>query len=359
VFKGLGALPAYLAFWGVLLATKRLLKAFVMPGLGVVRTELLNFQELQRQVLKPSRIPDYILSAPDYTSSSAGIGCLYRVCKDLRNLGFEACITGSQVGHPGYPVPILSRSEAIHAAKSGAWVIYPETVSGNPLHGKNVIRWVLNRPGLLGGEEVYSENEHVFVYSEVFAPYVKNKIRGRLYVPTMDQNIFFPPENEQPRSLECYYVGKSEFKDGYFDPSLTIEITRSTPPKSELGKIFRAAKILYCFDNSTALAYEAIICGCPVMIIPDGTQTWDDYQKLELGIKGMGWGKAPENSAAAIHSRELRQRLAVLESEYAHQLEDLVTYTQNIYSHEDSQNLRSAEKKATDRKDLDLPVTAK
>lgn len=327
--KGLSTLPGYIRYWGFALGMKRTIKSLVLPGIHQMMLELTDFLEAEESKVRISRRPDYIVIAPDFIGNSAGICCLYQLAADLKKSGFEAAITGSQRGNPKYPVPLISTKQAREAAKNGAWVIYPEIINGNPLKARNVIRWTLNKPGLLGGDEVYPESEHVFVYSEVFAPYLKNKIQGKLYMPTIDRTIFFPPENDEPRALTCYYVGKSRYKDGVFDPKTTLEITRNTPPKSELGKIFRAAKVLYCFDNSTALIYEALLCGCHVIVIPDGTQTWEDYQKLELGTSGILWGAngAPKEPFQPI---ELQERLAVWEAEYKNQLKYLVDYSQKI-----------------------------
>jgi hypothetical protein len=330
ILKGVRVLPAYVQYWGIFLATRRIVKSILLPGMNQLSQEMMDFVELQQSQVKLKRTPDYVVVAPDFMSNSAGICCLYQLCSDLRKLGFETAIRGSQKGSASFPVPLISKRDAIKAAKEGAWVIYPEIVSGNPLKAKNIVRWALNRPGLLGGEDVYPDSEHVFVYSDVFAPYVKNQIRGRLYMPTINRSLFYPPKDRnQTRSLDCYYVGKSRYKDGVVDPKNALEITRSTPPKSELGKIFRSARVLYSFDNSTALIYEALFCGCPVVIIPDGTQTWSDYEKLELGTSGITWG-APNGSIEPFDSRKLNDKLAEWERSYESQLAFLVKYTQEI-----------------------------
>jgi hypothetical protein len=191
-----------------------------------------------------------------------------------------------------------------------------------------VIRWVLNRPGLLGGDAVYSEDEHVFYYSEVFRPYIKNRIAGKLYMPTIDESIFYADEDVSSRrsvdrSLECFYVGKSVWQDGVIDGDRMFEITREFPAKAELGKLFRAARVLYCFDNSTILVFEALLCGCPVVVIPDGTQSRQDFEKLELGMDGIAWG-IEEHRGETVDVPRLRARYAQVKREFGQQLRQLV-----------------------------------
>jgi hypothetical protein len=102
-----------------------------------------------------------------------------------------------------------------------------------------------------------------------------------------------------------------------------FEITRNFPAKAELGKLLRAARVLYCFDNSTILAYEALLCGCPVVVIPDGTQSRQDYENLELGTDGIAWG-IEEYRGEPVDVPGLRARYAQVKRDFRQQLWQLV-----------------------------------
>lgn len=240
------------------------------------------------QSVSPQGNGGFVIFAPSYVTNSAGIGCLYRLCHELRSLGFPAFMTGGQRTAQHLSAPLIDLAEAGALCQRGFTAIYPEIITGNPLAAESVIRWVLNRPGFLGGDAIYSEEEQIFYYSEIFRPYIQNRIAGKLCMPIIDEAIFFSDDTAPAnRSLDCYYVGKSVWQEGVIARDRAFEITREYPAKTELGKLFRAARVLYCFDNSTALVYEALLCGCPVVIIPDGTQTRQDYGKLE---SGLAWG---------------------------------------------------------------------
>jgi hypothetical protein len=269
----------------------------------------------------------FVIVAPPFVANSAGVGCLYRLCHELRSLGFQAVmavVAGDGRTAPGLDSPMIDMAMARALCDRGFTAVYPETVSGNPLAAASVIRWVLNRPGLLGGDAVYSDDEHVFYYSEAFRPYIHNRIAGKLYMPTIDESIFYADESvSAQRSLECFYVGKSVWRDGVIDRDRAFEITREFPAKAELGKLFRAARVLYCFDNSTILAHEALLCGCPVVVIPDGTQSRQDYESLELGMDGIAWG-VEEHRGEPVDVPGLRERYARVKRDFVQQLRQLV-----------------------------------
>lgn len=270
----------------------------------------------------------YVVFAGSYVSNSAGIACLHRLCHELNARGYPAFATGGQIAAPSLDAPMISVDVAKYLCSQGFIAVYPETIAGNPFHADTVIRWVLNRPGLLGGDEVYAQSELVFSYSEVFTPYIRNPIAGKLYMPTIDESIFFRDDScHVPRSLECFYVGKSQWKEGIVNPDIAFEITRDSPNKSELGKIFRAAKVLYCFDNSSIIIYEALLCGCPVVVVPDGTQTRADYEQLELGTTGICWG-ADEFQDSSFDPAPAFARYEAVKRDYQVQLKELMETSQ-------------------------------
>lgn len=270
----------------------------------------------------------YIIWAPNYVSGSAGVKCLYLLCHYLNSLGYKSYITHSTQTTPELMAPLLLPRAAKKKLKSGQFVIvYPEVVSGNPYGAKHVVRWVLNRPGLLGGTPLYHPDEKVFYYSEVYRRYIANPVSGKLYLPTIDESLFFSNSSPSSRHLTAYYVGKSRFQPGYFKESETFEITRDFPKRQMLGEIFRSCKCLYCFDNSSIIIYEAALCGCPVVVIPDGTQTYEDFQKLELGLNGISWG--PEHLELAQSTLpQLKSKLIGAQEEFKVQLNQFTHLTQ-------------------------------
>jgi ectoine hydroxylase-related dioxygenase (phytanoyl-CoA dioxygenase family) len=271
----------------------------------------------------------YVFYIPDYVATSAGIKCMYEICHELNTMGYPSYVTNSGRAGDDLINPIIDLKTAKELVRDHNFIaFYSETVGGNPLKASTVARFVANKPGLLGGDLTYQDDELIFYYSDAYRASIKNNVVGKLYKPMIDQTLFFDDGRAfETRELECFYVGKSSYKSGYFDLNKTLEITRTYPNRGLLGQILRNSQVLYCFDNSTSLAYEAVMCGCPVVIIPDGTVEWQDYLNYELGCEGIQWGldnfvaKAPRNEL-------LNQRYQQAQNSYHEQLKSFIEVTQ-------------------------------
>jgi hypothetical protein len=253
----------------------------------------------------------------------------------LNLTGYEAYVT-AKATNPAFRTPVLTPETIQRHAQAGITpiAVYPEVVTGNPLNARIVARWVLNRPGLLGGEKVYDPGELVFYYSEVYLGAIQNKVQGRLFISNTNDSLFFydaahPPES---RTLECFYVGKSSYKAGYFDPDKAFEITRSSPTRKNLGVLLRSARVLYCFDNSTALVLEAALCGCAVVIIADGTQSRAAIEKTEFGMNGILWwegaGRIPRESLPIVDVAAIAECLAQVRENSKREIAEFARITQ-------------------------------
>ena len=262
----------------------------------------------------------FVIWAPPFTQKSAGVRCLYQLCRELNVRGQRAFMTGPE---PQPAFPWVDKKAAVRLARAGV-AIYPEVVKGNPYRARRVIRWVLNKPGLLGnGDKIYEAREKVFIYSDFYRAYVQNRIAGKLFMPVVDRHLFYPGQEE--KSLECFYVGKCKSSQLDLIPHGLTEITRTTPERSELGPLLRRSRVLYTYDNSTLLVYEALLCGCAVVIIPDGTMEREDWQRHELGTTGIGWGMDErEQAIAEVDPLMVIQRHEATVRDFGKQVERLI-----------------------------------
>jgi hypothetical protein len=245
----------------------------------------------------------YYIVAPHFTQASAGIRVLYMLCHHLNLKGEKAYILFNTYHknsdeYYNYLAPHLNSDIHGFYKKSNLEpiYIYPETIKGNPYKALHIVRYVLNYPGLLGGGTRYDNNELVYTYSEALRASLNHHDGGVLYIPACDDAIFYPPTNkEHVRYRKCFYAAKYQdiHQGKLFDlTNDCFEITRGrldSPTQREMADILRESEILYVYEN-TSVATEAVMCGCPVVFIPNDFLTEPPLALKETGDDGIAWG---------------------------------------------------------------------
>lgn len=213
----------------------------------------------------------YYVVAPDYRHSSGGVRACHYLCHALNELGFEAYVTASPEScSPYLRTPSLTREIQERHRTIGLMpiAVYPEVVHGNPLGLPVVARWLLNRPGLVGGDIAYSDKEILFYWEKYYLP--TGMIADKLLLPIIDRRIFNDKAPIRERHGFCYYANKY-FSLGInlpealtqYGTNLCLSIARSP---QEIAEILRTSKVLYCYEPSS-ITSEALACGCQVVYV--------------------------------------------------------------------------------------------
>lgn len=275
-------------------------------------------EAIENVVPSGSRAPYYIF-APPYERRSAGIRSLHLLCHWLNRKGYPAFVhilsdPKRPQAHPDLVTPVLSQRlvQQHHKAGKTPIVVYPEIVSGNPLEAACVVRYVLNYPGLLGGDREFARDELLFAYSERLARGVSQEC-SVLFLPVIDRTIFWGGDTGQ-REGACYYAAKYK-SAGYATfglPPNAIEIVRDGPnaqPPVEIARLFRTAETFYCFEDS-ALILEAALCGCPTVIMKSA------FFRHPLGLAEFGYdGLAVDTSSEQL--RRAQQTVGNVQETYS------------------------------------------
>ncbi|MCS3513534.1 hypothetical protein [Pseudomonas grimontii] len=246
------------------------------------------------------RNPYYIVTAR-YVRTSAGIKALHLLCHALNRMGEQAFL----IVHPHFP-PYLSTHPALntpmltkrtmdyHRAQGLTPVtIYPESIKGDPMNAPFVVRYVLNYAGLLGGDAAFPDTEYCISYSAAIAATVPDS-KQTIFIPASDPNFFVPPAPGTRRQGACFYAGKYKNYHGGKTFAVTdglVEIVRDCNDEQtpeQIRDLFQQCERFYCYENS-ALAIEAMLCGCPVVFLPNEFFT-DLIGKAEHGAEGYVWG---------------------------------------------------------------------
>jgi hypothetical protein len=197
--------------------------------------------------------------------------------------------------------------------KKNPIVIYPDVVKGNPLNANCVVRYLLHYAGFLGGDSSFAKEDLIFTYTKKIGQKLQREESQILFMPICDTNIFYPPTEGSNRSGSCFYASKyKNFHGGeLFDITKdSVEITRGLPDSQtteEVGELLRKAELFYTYED-TSLITEAILCGCPVILIKNKFFDEEPLAKYELGIDGCSFDLDPENIEKAKKSIPLAQK---------------------------------------------------
>lgn len=235
----------------------------------------------------------YYLYAPAYTECSGGTRAIHYLCHALNLVGEEAYVTTDSVSVE-LRTPILSdETQARHqAAGIEPIVVYPEIVPNNPLAAKHIVRYLLNTPGVVNGQErSWEESDLIFSFgAEILPPGMKAEI---LEVPLINTRVYNleGTDNEQ-RSGALLFLNRYLDRGGILSPitANALEISYRVPKRSpeELAALYKRASVLYTYEPSTA-CFEALLCGCPVVYLQNELLLPTPF-KGYLGTDGCTWG---------------------------------------------------------------------
>ena len=203
---------------------------------------------------------DYLIVAPHYDRRSSGIKALYLLCGRLNDLGYNAYITGDprDCGYNCKSVMHLTPVQLKDLQLNGV-VVYPDyIVNGNPLRFTNVVRWFL---GI-----TQSAPEHELVFS--MSPSHNFQEIAEHNLMMLEVEPFFKLPEVENRTKKCFRVGKGSAISRLSITNDCIEITANYPStRQELAQLLQECEVMYTYDNFTFLITEAILCGCPVVIL--------------------------------------------------------------------------------------------
>lgn len=285
----------------------------------------------------------FVIWTPIYRDNSGGIIVLHKLASMLRDSGHEVTI---------WPLPKPMRRELksfsgwvklarwlrllllsvlkkrpinspynLKVAKErdieGAVVIYPEITAGNPLGANHVVRWLLNKPGVINGNNEFGSDDLFFFYDSIFNDLDLNPNKENHLIVSELMSDVYRNTCDGNRAGQCYMVRKGRNRTlNYHEPSA---INVDGVPHEELSKIFNECEYFICYDLYTMYSRYAAMCGCiPVVVPQEGLAVDDWYPEVEnrYGI-AYGW----ENVSWAVESRE--KLFEILEEKKAKELESV------------------------------------
>jgi hypothetical protein len=273
--------------------------------------------------------PYYIVS-PRYARTSAGVRVLFRLADLINRAGGSAFIFLSPhfnhdlASSPMDVAPFLNQRIVDYHFQNGLTpiVVYPETVRISKFAPPVRVRYLLNYDELLFRNEPLAADDYLLAFSQAIADQIRiEKPRRTIFLPVSDPVFFCPPREPVVRSGSAFYAGKFKYHFGGKAFPITdgmLEITRDRPDSQtpdQIRSLFQRLEFFYCYEDS-ALALEAILCGCPVVFLPN------EHFQTPLGgkeLRGLGyaWGASPEQM------RHAQETVAAAREEHLRRLDEI------------------------------------
>jgi len=230
----------------------------------------------------------FITWAPGFNPAYGGVIALHKLAHYLAKLGEDSYLYTDRI-NPLWQAAMLPWDQPFTLDLDRTVVIYPEIVVGNPLNAKHVVRWVLNTPGVCGGDGEFGEQDLIFKFQEYFSLDGKYTVSGLLTAIDVDFDTF--RNRNEPREGECFmvYKGKEKPLNQHKPDSLCIDAYRGH--FGLLADVFNSREMFICYDHATFVFVQAALCGCLAVVIPDGVHDREEWTALFPGARyGIAYG---------------------------------------------------------------------
>jgi len=222
--------------------------------------------------LEENTSPKYVFHLPLCNSYSNGIQILWQFAEYVSEFRDVTIIPFDYNDDLAFVPQNMSRFVQMqYVPRDEDVVVYPESIQGNPLNGKQVCRYILARPYTLNGQWIdYSKGDYLLYYSNVVSesgPYLNiqnkdtiNQIKGyaESAVQRKDQVVIYYGKLRSKIRIETAFKLVRNFKN-------ILIVTRKYPNnKTDLYRSISESKLLISLDPLTNLCYEATLLGTPV-----------------------------------------------------------------------------------------------
>lgn len=203
---------------------------------------------------------------------------------------------------PGYSnVPVRGcKSKYLPRVRDDTIVVYPETIHGNFLHAKNVVRWLLFHHNYNDTVGAYEESDLFVCYREVFNDDTLNPEKLTVCTPYFDLDTY-KQYNFGERNGTCYIVRKGKNRSDLPENFDGVVIDKLS--EKDKVRVFNECKYCVSYDTQTAYSRIAALCGCISVVIPEPGKTVVDYRSLKDNHDGVAWGFSEDEINHAIQTR--------------------------------------------------------
>lgn len=202
--------------------------------------------------------------------------------------------------------------------------IYPEIAHGNPLQANHVVRYILNKPGLMAsngipGPTSFLPTDKLYYFSRLFG---ETDDEHYMFLPILNTHLF--KDYGKKRTKKAVFYGKGGNQNQHPDDCIPID-RRFASNQQALADLLNECEVLYSYDSVTAMHEIARLCGCRILLIQND-YTPEEWQKYEPGTDGISFGK---DLGIAVHSGYFRDRYMSMKKDFEFRLDRFIEETQS------------------------------
>lgn len=260
----------------------------------------------------PTSRPAFVVYSPPYDERWGGIMVLHAFTSALRRAGVDAYLWygDAPVRVRGIPRWIARRARDRLLALTGrrhahlrnpdvaphaTWwrpkdpiVVYSETVAGNPLKARRVVRWFLNKPGRLSGTIEFGPGELYFYYQPAFNdPAINPDPESRLSVVSILGDVY-QHRNTGERHGTCYILRKGRSRAP--DPATLDGEVIDRLSHREIADLFNRREYCVSYDTYTMYSFYAAMCGCKSVVVPEPGVPREQWLATSHPAYGVAYG---------------------------------------------------------------------
>lgn len=262
----------------------------------------------------------FIIFSPAYDDSNGGSIVLHYLCHLLNEMGHQAAMVpwyktyesdhrflfgglvrslGSKLRMirkgftvcPGLDTPVTYKPP--YPLPHDVVAVYPEGVASNPLSAKNVVRWLLHRPGYHTGKVCYGVNELYFDYnafSSDFGIPGSKLSKNKLFIAKYHDHLYNKQGALTPaaRFGTAYCIRKGQGKKMVHDLDNSILIDGLN--HEEISAIFKRVKTFISYDTKTMYSLMALACGAESVVVPDTGVSKEQWEPNAVRAYGIAYG---------------------------------------------------------------------
>jgi hypothetical protein len=207
--------------------------------------------------------------------------------------------------------------------------IYPEIQQGNPAEASTVVRYILNKPGVVSavyddgsikkGPIEFGRKDILYYFSKLFG---ETDSKHYMFLPILNTHLF--KDQKKRRAKKAVFYGKGINQN--LHPSGCVQIDRIMAQDQQgLADLLNECEVMYCYDPVTAMTEIARLCGCRVVMF-NSVYTKNEFKQYEPGMNGISWGTTEQ---VPLDTKGFRAHYKLLRAHFSVKLDQFIEDTQS------------------------------